>query len=56
MGQITGEISSYNTTAAYGHTARFGSWYSSDGSNARFVPLVGTTWDDHFLISIKRNV
>jgi len=38
---------------AYGHTARFGSWFSSDGSTARFVPLVGTEWTDVFEVSIE---
>ena len=52
--QITGELSSYNLLPdAYGHTARFGSWFSSDGSTARFVPLVGTEWTDVFEVSIE---
>jgi hypothetical protein len=53
-GQITGELSSYNLLPdAYGHTTRFGSWFSSDGSDARFTTLVGNEWTDVFEIKIS---
>jgi hypothetical protein len=51
--QITGEVSTYRTTASYGHAMRFGSWFSSDGDVTRFIPMpYGTTWTDTYVLTL----